>query len=169
MALMNFLPTFFIDVIGNTEEGAAILTASAVVCNIPGNIFGGWLSHRNIPRWILLTFSYTVVALTTFGIYSFITPQSFRIILLILFSFIGGIIPGTLLAGVPLHSPGTECLGATNGLITQGSNLGTVFLPPTLAIVVSSAGDWNTAPWIFVITGSLGIISSLGIRNLERE
>lgn len=169
MALMNFLPTFFIDVLGNNKEGAAILTALAVVCNIPGNIFGGWLSHRNIPRWILLAFSYTVVALTTFGIYSYNTPHSARLVLLILFSFIGGIMPGTLLAGVPLHSPGKECLGTTNGLITQGSNLGTMLLPPTLAIFVSSVGDWNTAPWIFVITGSIGIILSLGIRKLESE
>ena len=167
MALVNFLPTFFIESLGSDKGSAAIFTALAVVSNIPGNITGGWLSQKNIPRWILLSFSFTAVMLTTFGIYSNDTTQSARLIFLLLFSFTGGIIPGTLMAGVPSHSPGKECLGTTNGFISQGSNLGTLLIPPALAVVVSATGGWNGASWLFAIAGSIGILSSLGIRKLE--
>lgn len=168
MALMNLLPTFFVENLGSTKGSAAALTAFAVIFNIPGNILGGWLTQKNIPRWCLLSFAFTVVTLTTLGIYSNGTPQIIRIILLIIFSFIGGIMPGTLISGVPVHSPGEECLGTTNGVMTQGSNIGTLIMPPALALVVSAMGGWHMAPWLFVITGLIGISASLGIRKLEK-
>ena len=167
MALVNFLPTFFIEALDSDKGSAAIFTALAVVSNIPGNIAGGWLSQRNIPRWMLLFFAFTVSALSTFGIYSSGTTQSTRLVLLLLFSLIGGIIPGTLLASVPFHTPGKECLATTNGFITQGSNLGTLIIPPVLAVVVGAAGGWNGAPWLFAAAGSIGLLASLGIWKLE--
>jgi nitrate/nitrite transporter NarK len=169
MALMNFLPTFFIEALNSDKGSAAIFTALAVVSNIPGNIAGGWLCQKNIPRWMLLSFAFIVTALTTFGIYSFGTMPSVRLMLLLLFSFVGGIIPGTLLASVPFHAPAKDCLATTNGFITQGSNLGTLIIPPVLAVVVSVTGGWDGAPWLFAAAGSVGLLSSLGIRRLEAK
>ena len=168
MALMNLLPTFFMEVLGSSKGSASLFTAVAVVVNIPGNITGGWLTQKIIPRWCLLSFVFTVITLTTLGIYYAGTPQPVRIILLIIYSYIGGFIPGTLMAGVPFHSPGKECLGTTNGVMTQGSNLGTLLIPPALALVVSAMGGWHMAPWVFVISGLIGISASLGIRKLEK-
>ncbi len=168
MALMNLLPTFFMEALESSKGSAFLFTVVAVVVNIPGNITGGWLTQKNIPRWRLLSFAFTVITLTTFGIYYAGTPQPVRIILLIIFSYIGGFIPGTLMAGVPFHSPGKECLGTTNGVMTQGSNLGTLLTPPALALVVSAMGGWRMAPLVFVISGLIGISASLGIRKLEK-
>jgi len=168
MALMTFLPTFFIEVLGMDKAGATLLTAFAVVFNIPGNILAGWLLQQNIPRRNLLTLSFIVMPLCSVGIYSHSIPQIVRLTLCFIFSFIGGIIPGSLMAGVPVHSPGKDLLGATNGLLTQGANLGPMLVPPVLAAVVDSTGGWHGVPWIFLVAGSFGLLASFGIGRLER-
>jgi hypothetical protein len=46
--------------------------------------------------------------------------------------------------------------------------MGTLLLPPILALVVSAMGGWHMAPLVFVISGVIGISASLGIRKLEK-
>jgi len=169
MALMNFLPTFFIEEVGMGKGGAALWTALAVLVNIPGNVSGGFLSQKNVPRWMVLCLVFIVITLITIGIYSQKTPLTIRLILCLGFSFIGGHIPGTLMAAVPFYSPGKEYIGATNGLLIQGSNIGTLLMAPALAAVVSLFGGWHGAPWIFVAAGLIGLSSSLAIGRLERK
>jgi fucose permease len=48
IALISFLPTFFIEEGGMSSAYAAFWTASAVLVNIIGNIFGGFLSILQI-------------------------------------------------------------------------------------------------------------------------
>jgi MFS family permease len=169
MALMNFLPTFFITEVGMGKGGAAIWTALAVLVNIPGNISGGFLSQKDVPRWMVLSLVFILITLFTIGIYSQKTPLTIRLLLCLGFSFIGGHIPGTLMAAVPFHSPGKEYIGATNGLITQGSNIGTLLMGPALAAVVSLFGGWHGAPLIFGVAGLIGLSASLAIGKLERN
>jgi MFS family permease len=169
MALMNFLPTFFIAEVGMGKEGAALWTALAVLVNIPGNISGGFLSQKNVPRWMVLSLVFILITLITIGIYSQKTPLTIRLLLCLGFSFIGGHIPGTLMAAVPFHSPGKEYIGATNGLITQGSNMGTLLMAPALAAIVSLFGGWHGAPWLFGVAGLIGLSASLAIGKLERN
>ena len=169
MALMSFLPTFFIEEVGMGKEGAALWTVLAVLVNIPGNISGGFLSHKNVPRWLVLSVAFVVIALITIGIYSREIPLTIRLFLCLAFSFIGGHIPGTLMAAVPFHSPGKEYIGASNGLLVQGSNTGTLLMAPALAAVVSLFGGWHGAPVIFVASGLIGLFSSLAIGRLERK
>jgi MFS family permease len=169
MALMNFLPTFFIAEVGMRKGGAAIWTALAVLVNIPGNISGGFLSQKNVPRWMVLSLVFIFITLFTIGIYSQKTPLTIRLLLCLGFSFIGGHVPGTLMAAVPFHSPGKEYIGATNGLITQGSNIGTLLMAPALAAIVSLFGGWHGAPLIFGVAGLIGLSASLAIGKLERN
>ena len=169
MALMSFLPTFFIEQVGIGKEGAALWTALAVIVNIPGNIFGGILSQKNVPRWVVISSVFVIVTLFTLGLYSPQTPLTLRLALCLGFSFIGGIIPATLLSAVPFHSPGRQYLGAANGLLMQGSNLGTLLMAPALAAVVSWFGGWAGAPLIFVVTGLIGLLAALAIGRLEKR
>ncbi|MFO7716296.1 CynX/NimT family MFS transporter [Desulfosarcina sp.] len=168
MALMSFLPTFFIEEVGMGKEGAAFWTALAVLVNIPGNITGGILSHRDVPRWMVLSAVFIVASALTFGLYSPATPLTVRILLCLGFSLIGGLIPGTLLAAVPFHSPGKACIGAANGLLMQGSNLGTLLMAPALAVVVGLFGGWHGAPWMFAVAGLVGFFAAVGIGRIEK-
>lgn len=168
MALMSFLPTLFMEEVGMGEAGAALWTALAVMVNIPGNITGGILAQRNVPRWLVLSCVFVIVAAATFGIYSPAMPLSLRILLCLCFSLVGGLIPGTLLAAVPFHAPGPAYIGAANGLLMQGSNLGTLLMAPTLAAVVGLFGGWHGAPWMFVVAGLVGVFAAAGIGWIEK-
>ncbi|MFX8723738.1 hypothetical protein ABTM71_19935, partial [Acinetobacter baumannii] len=70
------------------------------------------------------------------------TDPTLRLVLACLFSAIGGIIPGAIFAAVPRHSPGPALMGAVNGLVVQGSNLGVLLGPPVLALMVKLTGGW---------------------------
>ena len=118
---------------------------------------------------MVLSFVFIVVTILTLGIYSPETPLSIRLLLCLCFSFIGGHIPSTLLAAVPVHSPGKEYLGATNGLLSQGSNIGVLLMAPALAAVVGFFGGWDGAPWMFAAAGLIGLASSLAIGRIERK
>lgn len=168
MALMSFLPTFFMEEVGMAKEGAALWTALAVLVNIPGNISGGFLSQKNVPRWMVLSAAFVLVTTFTVGLYSPATPLTMRILLCLGFSLIGGLIPGTLLSAVPFHAPGRAYMGAANGLLMQGSNMGTLLMAPALAAVVGWFGGWHGAPWMFAAAGLVGLSAALGIGWIEK-
>jgi hypothetical protein len=89
---------------------------------------------------------FILVTTSTFGLYFPTTPLALRILLCLGFSIVGGLIPGTLLSSVPFHSPGKAYMGAANGLLMQGYNLGTLLMAPALAAVVGLFGGWHGAP-----------------------
>lgn len=169
MALMSFLPTFFMEQMGMGIEVASLWTALAVLVNIPGNIAGGFLSQKNVPRWAVLSLVFIVVTAFTVGIYFRATPLVIRLLLCLGYSFVAGLIPGTLLAAVPFLSPGKAHIGATNGLLMQGSNMGTLLMAPALAAAVSTFGGWHGAPWVLVTAGLIGLYTSMAVGRLEKN
>ncbi len=169
MALMSFLPTFFIEQVGMGIEGASLWTALAVLVNIPGNIAGGFLSQKNVPRWAVLSLVFIVVTAFTVGVYFRSTPLVVRLLLCLGYSFIAGLIPGTLMAAVPFHSPGKFYIGAANGLLMQGSNMGTLLMAPALAAAVGIFGGWHGAPWVLVAAGLIGLCASVAVGRLEKN
>jgi predicted MFS family arabinose efflux permease len=66
-------------------------------------------------------------------------------------NFLGGIVPGCVLASVP-HFSGNQ-VAAVNGLVVQRSNLGMVLGPILISSVVARCG-WSFAPAI-ALTGAL--------------
>jgi MFS family permease len=169
MALMSFLPTFFIEQVGMGIEGASLWTALAVLVNIPGNIAGGFLSQKNVPRWAVLSLVFILITAFTVGVYLRATPLGVRLLLCLAYSFVAGLIPGTLLAAVPFHSPGKAYIGAANGLLMQGSNMGTLLMAPALAAAVSFFGGWQGAPWVLVAAGLIGLSTSVAVGWLEKS
>jgi predicted MFS family arabinose efflux permease len=54
LAVFGFLPTLLSEQGGVSPGTASDLTACAVAANIPGNVVGGALRARGVPRWILI-------------------------------------------------------------------------------------------------------------------
>lgn len=167
-SLMVWLPSFLVENRGAGGWAAAALTALAVAVNVPGNLAAGWLLHRNTPRWLLITGPSIVMGLCGAGIFSDALPDSLRYALCLVFSGFGGMIPAAVLAGAPQHAPRPSAIGAANGLIVQGSNIGQFAGPPAVAAVVTAAGgDWSAAAALMLTAASVAAASGLAVAVLE--
>ncbi len=169
MALTAWMPTFLIDDVGFGTGAAAGFTAAMVFVNIFGNLLGTWLLHRGVPRWVLLLCAFIIMGSTALGVFSGAIGSGAKLVLALLFSGLGGILPPSILSGVPVHSPSLALVGTTNGVIVQGANVGTFAGPPLLAALVGAMGGWQQASWLMPLMGCIGIGLALALRAEERR
>lgn len=169
IAVLGFLPTFLVEELKLPVSTAAILTALVSTANAAGNLSGGWLLHCGAARWRLLAFAHLAMVLTGFVIYTDAVPHWGRYLACLLFSGLSGILPPSVLSGVPSHAPSPALVGTCNGLVVQASNLGQMLGPPILAALVGFVGGWQASPAFVASISLLGIGFALWIRRLERE
>ncbi|MBN2032139.1 MAG: MFS transporter [Deltaproteobacteria bacterium] len=166
LAVMGFLPTLLVEGYGVKTAHASFLTAIMVAVNVPGNLAGGWLLQRGLRRSRLIISAIVIMGLCCVIIYSPSLPFFYRYLACLAFSGCGGVLPASVMSGVPLHAPDPRLVATTNGLIIQGSNLGQVIGPPALALIVSSTG-WEGAPWFLVSVALAGIFLASSLARLE--
>ncbi|MFM2128941.1 MAG: hypothetical protein RL477_487, partial [Pseudomonadota bacterium] len=152
-ALMVWLPTFLVEQRQATLGAAALLTVVVVLVNLPGNVIGGWLNQRGIPRWRLIAFVGALFSVSGPLIFLDLLPDAARFALALCFSFFGGFLPSSILGAAPVFSPTPAQIGATNGLLVQGSHLGQFAGPPLVAAAVALFGGWQAGAWIFLACG----------------
>lgn len=169
MALMVWLPTFLVEQRGASVALAAQLTVVVVLVNVIGNLLGGWLLQHGRKRWQLLTFVGCLSVACGIGIFTDALPDALRYVLCIVFSGLAGILPATAMSGAPAFAPTPRHIGAANGLLVQGSNLGQLLGPPAVATAVAIAGGWQAGSWIFVSCGLVGLGLAFALRRLERS
>lgn len=173
IAVFGFLPTLLIDEIGVGVNAAALLTAFAVAVNIIGNVGGGWLRKHDVPLRLLLIAGSAVMGVSALGIYSETLAGGARFALCVVFSLVGGIIPGSVLGAAPLVAPSRTQVAATTGLLVQGSQIGSLAGPPALAAVVAAGGGWHAAPWLITVAALCGVILAIVVARvgsgLDRE
>ena len=169
LAVMAWLPSYLIDRMGLTPGAASLATAVVVLANVIGNVGAGALLARGFTRGFLMTIAFAGMALFAGGIFFDLLPLWGRITAAFLFSAIGGMIPGCLMAGAAVHAPTPVLIGVVNGLIMQGSNIGSLSGPPLLALSVSALGGWHAAGWYLAAPCVLGIVASLALGRLETQ
>jgi predicted MFS family arabinose efflux permease len=166
LCLAAFLPTYLIDQRGFDAGWAAILTALIVAANAVGNLFGGWLLQRGVARGLLIGSAAATMGVTAWLVYQPWTGDTPRLALAFAFSYFGGMLPATVMAGSPVHAPSLNQIGTTNGLIMQGVNVGQLAGPPAFAALVSAAG-WSAGPLLVVAMAAIGIAAAVGIARIE--
>jgi MFS family permease len=169
LAVLGFLPTILVEREGLSQAAAAILTAIAIAANVPGNLVGGVLLHRGVPRWSLVAGASVAMALCGIGIYQGDLPLGLRYGLCVTFSLVCGILPASVLGGAPVHAPRPQLVATTNGLIMQGSNLGQTIGPPAIAALAAQVGDWHLSPLVLSASAALGVALAFVLRALERN
>ena len=169
LAVVGFLPTIYRQA-GVPAAVSGVLTALAAAANIVGNVGSGRLLHRGLapPRLLAIGFiTMAAAAALAFGAWG--QPAWLRYAAVLLFSAVGGVIPGTLFALVVRLAPGEHTLSSTVGWMQQWSALGQFCGPPLVAWLASQAGGWE---WTWVATGAsaaLGLwLSSRISRQLAR-
>jgi predicted MFS family arabinose efflux permease len=169
VGLMAWLPTFLTESMQYSVADAALLAALVVGLNVPGNWFGGWLLHQGITRWRLPALGCTVMGLCGLGIFSPATPDMARIGLALFFSFIAGLVPPTLLAGAPIHSPSPDLIATTNGDIVNCANIGRLLGPPAFGAIVAIAGGWHASGFMMAAAGGGGLVFAILLGVVERR
>lgn len=157
MAVVGFLPSIYAQA-GLAVAATAWLTALAAGVNIIGNLAAGRLLHRGVAPVALLAAGFVAMALgtgVTFGVEG--SPR-LQYLAVLVFSMLGGLIPGTLFSLAVRLAPGPQAVPTTVGWMQQWSALGQFFGPPLVAGVAVQAGHWQ---WTWVVTGACSVAGLL--------
>lgn len=168
LGMMVWLPSFFVEEAGFGSGLAAVTTAGIVALNAVGNPIGGWLL-RFVARSALLGLTAAALGVLAVLVFDAGTGIGLKIALAALFSLVGGFIPAAVLTGAPVFAPSPSQIGATNGIIVQGANFGSLIGPPAVAAVVAWAGGWSDARWFLFAMAAAGVVLALALGGIERR
>lgn len=160
--IIGFLPSVYAQA-GVSSYTAGLLTAIASLTNIFGNVGSGRLLHarKNFAATArgILAIGFAVMALTATIAFAEVDGQGLPAVLryaaVLVFSAIGGAIPGTLFALAVRLAPSDRTVGTVVGWMQQGSSAGQFFLPPLAGWMAQRAGSWH---WTWVLTGACALV-----------
>ena len=151
LAVVGFLPSIY-TAAGVSGALLGVLTALAAAVNIVGNMTSGRLLQRGWAPRTTLWLGFGAMALgSTVAFAPFTESQPWlRFAALLLFSGMGGLVPGTLFSLAVRLAPGEQQVATTVGWVQQLSALGQFGGPPLVAAVAARAGGWHLTPWVTV-------------------
>ncbi len=165
-AVVGFLPTLQIERLHLATSTAAIVTAVVTIANVAGNLASGWLLRHRVDRVKVIVGATVPMAFCAAGIFVDGVPDLVRLLLAGIYSAVIGVVPGALFTAIPVHAPRRPLVGASTGLLMQGSNVGGLLGPPITAALVS-AGGWPAAAWLTSV--ALGIATAAAVFLHWRE
>lgn len=163
LAVVGFLPSIYAQA-GMAGALVGLLTALAAAVNIVGNVGSGRLLQRGLqPQHLLYTgfAAMSLGALLAFGLPG--SPPWLRYAGVLLFSMVGGMIPGTLFSLAVRLAPSDNTVSTTVGWMQQWSAIGQFAGPPLVAWVAGAAGGWQ---WTWVVTGLCALAGVLLARKI---
>ncbi|CCF19730.1 putative MFS transporter [Pseudorhizobium banfieldiae] len=166
MSVFGFLPTMLIEESGLALGTASVMTAIAVLANVPGNIAGGYLLRHGARRWALIVTAFFLLSLSAFVVFASELPLTIRYTAALLYAATGGLLPASIMSALPAYAARQDLVSTISGFIMQGTNLGQ-FLGPLLLAAVVSAKGWAAAPYYVAATALFGILLALKFRRRE--
>lgn len=167
-SIMVWLPTFLAERGATTTLGASA-TALMVLVNAPGNLAGGSLLARGVPRGRLVIAASLIAALCEIGMLAPVLPGALRYSLVLAFSACAGVIPASIFAGLPLHAPSPQHIATGNGMVLQFSNLGQFFGPLVIAWIASRLGGWEASLWAMLAFAVAGAACGAALSAIEHK
>lgn len=166
-AVMGFLPSIY----ASSDLGVgwtAVLTALAAAANIVGNLAAGVLLQRGVPAARVLTWGFASMALGAWFTFESFWPLApwLRYGALLVFSMMGGLIPGSLFSLAVRLAPRENAISTTVGWMTQCSALGQFAGPPLVGWVAGLAGGWQ---WTWGVTGASCVVGLLLAWRIARR
>ncbi len=172
LAVIGFLPSVLAHN-GDIGATAALFLALAALVNVVGNVASGRLLQRGVPAHRLLTAGFVamavgaIVAFADFG-WSQKTDgvAVVQYLGVLLFSMVGGLIPGTLFSLAVRLAPDETSVSTTVGWMQQCSAMGQFLGPPVVAWIAAAVGGWH---WTWAATASCCALGLLVARRIGVE
>ena len=165
LAVVGFLPTIYHQA-GYTGATVAVLSALAAGINMVGNIGAGWWLARGARPGAVLTLAYLAMGLGAWVAFAAVGHPTWQYLAVLVFSGVGGLIPGTLFGLAVKLAPDNETVSTTVGWMQQFSALGQFLGPPLVAWVATVAGGWQ---WTWMVTGASSLLGILLAARLQAE
>jgi len=165
LAVIGFLPTIVAQA-GYPGLAVGALGALAALVNMLGNVGAGrWLASGARPGRVLAVAYLTMGlgAVVAFGAQGHPVAQYLAVLV---FSAVGGLIPGTLFVLAVRLAPGADTVSTTVGWMQQLSALGQFAGPPLVAWVATQAGGWHLT---WTVTGLASLMGLAVARALHRR
>lgn len=157
LAVIGFLPTICAQA-GYGAAAVGVLSALAAVINVAGNIGAGRLLARNVRPGVLLSAGFCAMGLGALVAFSAVGHPAGQYMAVLVFSGVGGLIPGTLFGLAVVLAPGDDTVSTSVGWMQQLSALGQFVGPPLVAWVATQAGGWQFTWWITGASSLLGLL-----------
>ncbi len=154
LAVIGFLPTIYTQA-GVPAAATGALTALAAAVNIVGNVASGRALQRGVAAQRLLVLGFVVMAAA--ALLAFApgpAPAGLRYAAVLVFSGVGGLIPGTLFSLAVRVAPHERCTATTVGWMQQWSSAGQFAGPPAVAWLASQVGGWH---WTWAATATCSL------------
>jgi cyanate permease len=168
LAVVGFLPTVYAE-LGLAAGTAGVLSACVALANVSGNIMSGRLLQRGWPAQRLLSIGFACMTLGAVGTYAVWQgeglPTSLRFACVVMFSAVGGLIPGTLFSCALRLAPSEGTVSTTVGYMQQLSALGQFAGPPLVAWVAATKGGWQ---WTWAVTATLSLAGAVLVHFIGR-
>lgn len=166
LAVIGFLPSVYAQA-GLSGPAAGALTALASAINAVGSVASGRLLHQGMRPSHLLYIGFGAMAVG--AVLAFGTPTRdaplVRYAAVLMFSAVGGLIPGTLFSLAVHLAPSERTVSTTVGWMQQWSAIGQVVGAPLVAWVADNAGGWH---WTWVVTGACSAAGLLLASRISR-
>jgi predicted MFS family arabinose efflux permease len=165
LAVIGFLPTVYSQA-GYSGALVGMLTALAAGINMVGNIAAGRLLARGARPGVLMGVAYLAMAAGALVAFAGLGPPLVQYLAVLVFSCVGGLIPGTLFGVSVLLAPDQGTVSTTVGWMQQLSALGQFVGPPAVAWVAMHMGGWQ---FTWVVTGACSLLGLVVAVRLQRE
>lgn len=168
-ALIVWLPTYLLEQRGLAPGPVALLTSAMLVACVPGNLLGGLLVQRGLPRGLLVAGAQVCTGLGAWVYSSEGLPDGLRYAATVWVSFAGGVIPAAVMASSSVLARSPQQVGTLQGLYLQGAQLGQFVGTPLVAATVAASGHWSSALWVTGTAAAIGVGLGLVAHGLERR
>lgn len=173
LSVVGFLPSIYAQA-GLAPAWSGLATALAAGINMAGNVGAGRLMQRGVAPQRLLQVGYGAMGGASVLMFAPLWPSGTFAALgpyaaVLVFSALGGLIPGTLFALAVRVSPGPATVSTTVGWMQQWSAVGQFAGPPLVAWVATRAGNWSLSWGVMVSCGLAGLWLARGLGRLQAD
>lgn len=157
LAVIGFLPTIYAQA-GYAAAAVGGLSALAAGINMVGNIGAGRLLARGVRPGVLLGWGFCAMGIGSVITFGLPVPPVAQYVAVLVFSGVGGLIPGTLFGLAVVLAPDDDTVSTTVGWMQQFSALGQFLGPPLVAWVATQTGGWESTWWVTATSSLLGLL-----------